>query len=322
MGYSNRGFKAAALLAVVTLCNVIPSSAQISNPSHETKTSTLSALSRQALRDVARNGSLTSISAIKDQYGDAALPYFADARFAPDLRTRDAAMSVAGDTYNSLLFLLPLIEDPDANLVTNALSRITNLRRPSTQFQRLKAAEVVQSVKRALRKDPDLVRRSPDLLLLLSLFKNNAEARTFTRQLISAHKWNSSPSKITSVDWSHELTIALLARCENGTVTPAQVIDILNAHTSARAWFIGRINLIKDKMLLRYAISLLQNTTLLSPNAPEADDVGRPRVCDGALLCLSWATGIEIDYTVSNGRWCTIRNALNNYIRSSVCRCR
>ena len=254
-------------------------------------------LAQQALRD-ARHGNPSSVAKIKDEQGDKALELFANARFDPDKDVRSAAMEAAGDSYPSLLFLLPMLADSDVDIASDVASRVTSISRPQAQFQRLDAAQVVQLVKGANAKNPNFVVRSPEVLLLLAQFKQSPEARALTSKLIKANHWDVSTTTTRPVMWNNQFVTALLARQAIGSITTAQVLRVLKSDAKAREWFAGNINQLTDEALIRYAVSLLQDETVISPGS---DDVEENKVSSDVLICFSWATGIDIDYTLVNG---------------------
>ena len=282
------------LVSVITFSSPASAHAQFTLPSQQ------EIAARQAINDVrdGRPGSLIAVSKIKKEQSDEALNYFADARFDPNVKVRDAAQMVAGDSYESLFFLLPMVQDADHQISINVASKITILSRSQTQLQKLNASEVVHLVKNANKNNAQLVRRSPEILLLLSLFKQNDEAHRLVNQLIKANKWDVSTAANTSVVWENELVTALIARQEMETITSAQVIKVLSANPKARRDFLANINLLTDETLQRDAISLLYDTTVRSIGG---EDVEGHQVYDDAMLYFSVATGGQIKIITENG---------------------
>jgi hypothetical protein len=215
---------------------------------------------RRAIAE-ARNGQFASVEAIRRRRGDAALPDFAAARFDPNVRVRAAARMMAGNSYEAMVFLLPMLADASPDVAEAVASNVTDSMRPPAQFRRLDGKEIVAALTQALRKQPDLAFECPEVMRLLARFSDSPGARGTLSWVIRENGWELSPTRSRPDSWTQRTTIALLARGEAGLVPKRQVLAVLQASPQARREVPGCANLLADESMRRYALSLLYDTT-------------------------------------------------------------
>ncbi|MES2460988.1 MAG: hypothetical protein V4671_10420, partial [Armatimonadota bacterium] len=181
---------------------------------------------KQALEE-ARNG-----SRIQDRYGDKALRHFAAARFDKDPLIRKGAIEAAGTSLESLLFVLPMIEDDDVLVATPAMSRMLYCDREA--FTQLKAPQIVPRIAAALKKHPTISRSPQRLMDRLTVYKRDPTARRLLTRLFSEHNWRDLLGYDRPTQWDRTTVGVLLVQCEIGLINSAQMQPIFDANPGAR----------------------------------------------------------------------------------------
>lgn len=254
-----------------------------------------SVIEQAVAKDVA--GEPADLFSLKEQFGDRLLPSFAERRFDKNYLVRRAALRMTSDSYESLLFRLPMIDDADERIAFAAMRGIITLSRPQEQLRRLNALEVVPKIVAALARFPDL-RKDERTLLVLSVFKDDPAARRLLGYLLKENRWNNFFVGNTPVKWDEKTVAALMVQCEMGRFGADQVQRALDADPQAKRFLLNYVNLMTNKSLLRYTLSFLYDTT--SEPGPY-DDVGGYEIGSQARSMLFMATKIEISYTRVDG---------------------
>ena len=242
--------------------------------------------------DEARKGITEPILRLQQRYGDKALSSFAAARFDKDEMVRQGTLEAAGGSLESAVFILPLIEDDNvetARLAISILDSFSVLHRET--FRKLSAEQTLAHIAVALKKHPELLHRARSLPLLLSQFQNNLTARRLLITVLRANNWEDLLGRDKPAQWDIQTLGALLAQCETGRYTPAQVTPVLNVNPGARLQLLSYIGYISNKTILRYAISLLYDTTW---KRPIGGDIPGGEICSEAQLAFNIATKLGI----------------------------
>ncbi|MES2461262.1 MAG: hypothetical protein V4671_11830, partial [Armatimonadota bacterium] len=165
-------------------------------------------------------------------------------------------------------------------------------------FAGLPAQQIVPHFEAVLKKYPTLIRSSLRLMSVLPIYKRDPLAHRLLNRLFNENGWGDLLGRDRPAQWDRAKVGALLTQFEIGHIDRAQLQPIFDANPGARIVLLDRLPNLADKALLRYAISLLSDRTVVYPAGSEN---AAWTVSMSAQTVFERITKIEIKETLVNG---------------------